>query len=348
MHRFICIGIILLLSHCQSPQNDHPKSIVKTDWLTVNSHVSAHLRGLDQAQDGTIWASGVDGTVLRSLDTGQTWQVVSVPNCIGTDFRDIEAFDQKTAAVLSAGNGVRIYRTSNAGATWSLVYEDTDSNKFFDGFDFNSARGIAYGDPIDGKFSLLETNDSCKSWTAFNRSNLPSSFENEAGFAASGTGIVLGKSRIWIAASGGEVSRVFRSSADGPWMAVETPLSSGKSAGIFSMAFVDEMHGIVVGGDYIDSANTNNAAAYTSDGGTTWKKPERTTTGYRSCVTMDSSGLCISTGKGGSDISLNFGQSWESLSSDGYYSCVYLKPWIVATGRSGKIGRMNLSERAKL
>mgnify|MGYP002414194573 FL=1 len=73
-------------------------------WETVERVTSAHLRGLDATTDGIIWASGTDGEVLRSTDSGDTWTSHAVPNCIGVDFRDIEGFDASHAAVMSSGN----------------------------------------------------------------------------------------------------------------------------------------------------------------------------------------------------------------------------------------------------
>jgi len=49
------------------------------------------------------------------------------------DFRDIDAIDPQTAYVLSIGNGPasRIYKTTDAGATWTLQFKNNDPKAFY-------------------------------------------------------------------------------------------------------------------------------------------------------------------------------------------------------------------------
>jgi len=339
--RFSIPIVLLLLSACAEQNTVAEKqSSANLDWVSVTSPTKSHLRGLDAALDGTIWASGTDETVLRSLDSGSSWVSFTIPNCLEIDLRDIEAFDRDNAVAMSSGNGVKIFHTIDGGLTWNLSFEDTNRSLFFDGIDFNDARGMAYGDPIDGKFSVLESIDSGKTWEHYDRTTMDSAIVGEAGFAASGTGIVLGNSTIWIAASGGKEARVYRTSASSSWETFSTPLSSSASAGIFSMAFFHDMHGIVVGGDYKDSTNAENNAAFTMDGGLTWKSPSNNPSGYRSCVVFLDDGTAVATGRSGTDISYDEGQSWEPISPKGYFSCIGLGNVLIGVGRSGKIGRI--------
>ena len=82
--------------------------------------------------------------------------------------------------------------------------------------------------------------------------DLPPALENEGAFAASGTNIaVFGKSHAWIGTGAGVKARVLRTTDRGrTWTIAETPLIAGASAGIFSVAFRDAKHGVIVGGDY--------------------------------------------------------------------------------------------------
>ncbi|MEO5594786.1 MAG: oxidoreductase, partial [Chitinophagaceae bacterium] len=59
------------------------------------------MRGLSVVSDKTIWASGSNGTVARSVDSGKTWKWITVPGFEKRDFRDIEAFDAVTAIVMA-------------------------------------------------------------------------------------------------------------------------------------------------------------------------------------------------------------------------------------------------------
>ncbi len=338
--------IIIVLYGCGSADSkdqvtqDNP--ILPPEWESISSPTKAHLRGLDVTMDGTIWASGTMGSVLKSTDNGLTWNASQIPDCAEIDFRDIEGFDATHAVVMSSGNGVRLYHTSDGGGTWALSFEDTNSAIFFDGMDFYGGRGMAYGDPQNGSFDILQSSDSGRSWTR-GLANMPATLDGEAGFAASGTGIVLGKSAIWIATGGAAKSRIFRVGADSAWSTVNSPLLSAPGSGIFSMAFSDDTHGIVVGGDYVDSTRMTQNCAYTNDGGKSWMECESNPSGYRSCVVFIDDNTAISTGRSGTDISYDGGVNWTLLSKQGYYSCAAASDWVIGTGRSGKIGRLKIN-----
>jgi photosystem II stability/assembly factor-like uncharacterized protein len=84
------------------------------------------------------WATGTQGTVLRTSDGGASWHVCVVPGGESLDFRDVHAFDERAACILAVGPGAssRIYRTADAGATWSLAYRDDDPKTFLDAIAF--------------------------------------------------------------------------------------------------------------------------------------------------------------------------------------------------------------------
>lgn len=84
--------------------------------------MTARLRGLSAVSDRVVWASGANGTIIRTQDGGSSWQPLAVPDAQTLDFRDIDAVDDRTAYVLSIGVGEasRIYKTMDAGATWTL------------------------------------------------------------------------------------------------------------------------------------------------------------------------------------------------------------------------------------
>src|SRR5207253_1266472 len=55
------------------------------------------------------------------------------------------------------------------------------------------------------------------------------------------------------------------------WAVHATPIAAGaESAGIFSIAFRDAKHGLMVGGDYKKPTEAGATAAVTADGGKTW------------------------------------------------------------------------------
>ena len=244
---------------------------------------------------------------------------------------------------MSSGDGCEIYKTNDAQKTWRLVYKNNDEGIFFDGMDFwNDKHGIAFSDPVNNHLYIIETNDGGDSWQKLNSITLPKTLKSEAGFAASGTGIIcVGDSTVYIGTGGGEVSRVFISHDRGiNWKVVNTPMMTGEASGIYSMVFLDKNNGVAVGGNYLDSLNTKGNCVITSDGGLTWNLPLTPPTGYRSCVAYNKKGLLICTGRNGIDVSYDKGNNWKHISDDAYYSCVINGSMGFLTGRNGKMAKI--------
>jgi photosystem II stability/assembly factor-like uncharacterized protein len=264
--------------------------------VVLKSGTTANLRGLHALSRGVVWASGTHGTYLRSLDSGKTWLVGSVPGAGGLDFRDVEAFDADTAFLLSAGPAgqSRIYKTTDSGKTWRLQFTNHDPKGFLDCMAFwDRAHGIALGDPVDGKFQLIATEDGGNNWTSI-RATIPAAIDGEGAFAASGTCIdVQGKTNAWFV-TGGKTARVFRSTDRGStWRAVEAPLMHADSAGGFSIAFRDARHGVIVGGDYKNPERGEANIALTDDGGATWKLAGLSPESYFSAAIWSGTSLLV-------------------------------------------------------
>ena len=302
------------------------------------------MRGLYSVNEKITWASGSGGVFMKTTD-GNNWASDTISGCTKLDFRDIHAFDEKTAIVMSSGDGCFIYRTEDGGENWKKVYENMDKGIFFDGMDFwNTENGIAYSDPINGKLFIIQTKDGGKTWNLLRSRYLPNTLKGEAGFAASGTGVVCkGDSTVWIATGGGEISRIFKSTNRGEtWKTYNTPMRSGEGNGIYAMSFIDERNGIIVGGNYLDSTNTKGSCAITSDGGETWRLiTTNGPRGYRSCVCSNGQ-FVISTGRTGIDVSSDKGSYWMPLFNEGYYSCVLNGKTGWLTGRKGKLAKISV------
>lgn len=202
------------------------------------SHTTESLRGLSTPSQQIAWASGTHGTYLRSLDGGNSWEAKQVPGAESLDFRDVKAFDASDAYLLAAGPGEqsRIYNTTDAGKTWSLQFTNKDPRGFFDCMAFWDRRhGIALGDPIDGHFTLMATQNGGRSWVPVSTRHLPAAINGEGAFAASGSCIaVAGRNNVWFA-TGGKAARVFRSSDRGKtWQVAATQSSAEKTPAEFS------------------------------------------------------------------------------------------------------------------
>lgn len=281
-----------------------------------NSRTTESLRGISAVSHQIAWASGTHGTYLRTIDAGHTWTSAQVPDATTLDFRAVVAFSADEAFLMSAGpdDQSRIYHTIDAGRHWQLQFTNTNPKGFFDSMAFWDAKhGIVLGDPIPddsakgstgkdvpGKlyFELLLTDDG-QTWHTIPPSQLPEAMEGEGAFAASNTCIALlyPKSlgpdaspwmNIWFA-TGGKAARVFHSADHGKtWQVVDTPVLHGpESAGIFSIAFRDAMHGVIAGGDYKNPNQNGPNLAFTADGGKTWTLSPLKPQAYFSAVAYD-------------------------------------------------------------
>jgi photosystem II stability/assembly factor-like uncharacterized protein len=224
-------------------------------WKQQQSGTKSSFRGLSVVDARVAWIGGTGGTFGRTTDGGLTWRTGVVPGAEELDFRDVQAFGPSTAYLMSAGEGSksRVYKTTDGGATWSLLYS-LGADGFFDAIAFwDELHGVVMSDPVGGRFLILTTSDGGKSWSPVARDAMPPALPNEGGFAASGTCLIVrGRSTAWFATGGASVSRVFRSDDRGrTWTVAPTPIAAGSpGAGIFSLAFLDERHGVAVGGDY--------------------------------------------------------------------------------------------------
>jgi photosystem II stability/assembly factor-like uncharacterized protein len=270
-------------------------------YAIEQSHTTESLRGLSTPSANIAWASGTHGTFLRSLDGGNSWQSAQVPGAESFDFRDVEAFDADLAYTLSAGPGdqSRIYKTTNAGKSWSLQFTNKDPKGFYDCMAFwDRDHGIALGDPVSGHFTLITTENGGSAWNQIPDENLPSATEGEGAFAASGTCITVeGTNNVWFA-TGGKVARVFHSADRGKtWQVANTPIVHGEEAtGIFSIGFRDARHGVIAGGDYKQPAKSDADLAFTKDGGETWSLHTMSPGSYFSAIDFTLRGGLLAVG----------------------------------------------------
>ena len=337
---------LLLFSFHASFAQPQPTDDMQFQWTSQATLTSASLRGLSVVNDQVAWASGSEGTCLRTTDGGTTWEKLTIPGTDSVDFRDIEAFSANEAFVLSAGEPALLYHTTDGGQHWQLRYENHTPGIFFDVLTFwNATHGMAMSDPVDGQFVLIATHNGGERWEPVPTNLMPAPALGEAGFAASGTGMAIwGSKHVWLA-TGGAKARVYRSEDRGKsWKVANTPMQQGEaSQGIFSIARIDEQHGAAVGGDYRQPEDTSHVACYTNDGGKTWQLSQSFPAGYRSAVAYHpATQLLLTVGPTGSDYSTDQGQHWLPLDTVGYHT-VQLVPnrrvgW--AAGSDGRIARV--------
>ncbi len=262
MHRRLAVFVMLsplggcFSIHFPTQAEIDAMPMPNVDMRVQQSGVDTSLRGVYALSETLCFASGSNGTCLRTTD-GKTWQRLPVPNADEIDFRDVHAFDADNILLMTAGTPARIYRTSDGGAHWTIVHEDHREGAFFDAMDFwDDRRGVLFGDPIDGVFTILLTDNGGRTWRHADPAHIPPALEGEAGFAASGTCVAVGIGGNAIIGLGGETGRetaraLYSKDFGRSWNAAASKLRTSESAGIFSVAFFDGPNAVAVGGDYL-------------------------------------------------------------------------------------------------
>ena len=278
-----------------------------------DSGVDVRLRGVSAVDADTAWASGQKGTVLRTVDGGAQWQAMHVGGAEALDFRDVEGFSADVAVVLSIGPGEasRVYRTEDAGRSWTLVLQNKDPRGFFDCMAFDGERGWMLGDPVDGRYQVFATDNGGRDWRQLG--NGPQADADEAAFAASGTCIARVHGALAVASGGAQARIHVLRDGQQAWCAVDTGMARRKpEAGVFSVTALGKGW-FAVGGDYRGEATPGNASFGNGKTVTRLIAPR----GYRSGAACVADTLpCIATGPSGTD--LWDGTRWHPLGDVGF------------------------------
>ena len=329
-------------------------------WTVQTSGIDTNLRGVSitefaeshQAPVPEVWASGSNGVILQSKDVGKTWKQLHVLGAEMLDFRSIQAIDARKAYVMSIGDAgnSRIYKTTDGGTNWTLQYADKRKEFFLDALVCDSdIECFAVGDPIDGKFVIVRTQDG-QNWKQLPTDRMPAALPNEGAFAASGTCLAVYNDHDIYFVTGGPAARVFHSSDAGySWTVNSTPIVSGNaSSGIFSIAVRDAAL-VVVGGDYKDVGNPNRVAAYSQDAGKTWTLAAQQPGGFRSAVAWVDGATLAAAGPNGEDISEDGGIHWKHTDSLNLNALAILDVghgW--AVGPKGAIAQMEYRKKYQI
>jgi hypothetical protein len=205
-------------------------------WEIEESNTTASLRGIHNVGGGVAWASGTNGTVLRTEDGGYLWQTcITPPGAEHLDFRGIQAFDENTAIVMSSGKGdlSRLYKTTDGCKSWKLLFTNPDKEGFWDALsiiapntdalghplDHSHAWGYLLGDPVGGIFTLFSTEDGGNTWSRrVTRKRGPKgegckvdnfmARNEESVFAASNESLLTLTGNYLLFVTGGTVSRI--------------------------------------------------------------------------------------------------------------------------------------------
>ncbi len=326
-------------------------------WELGPTGTKASLRAVSAPDDSIIWAAGSGGTIIRSSDGGTSWHDCSPAGYEKLEFRSLHAWSDTTACAASAGSPAVILRTTNAGAEWQITYQNAAPEAFFDGLRFwSDDRGMAFSDPVAGAWLVVESDDGGKSWRQIATERLPAVATGEAAFAASNSALCVGSNgAAWIGTGGTSLNHsriLFRESADAEWSTALCPLPSNASSGVFSLLATNEMI-IAVGGDYRPDMRSLATAAFSRDGGKSWKLAEKQPNSFRSAVARIPTGIessqpqrfeFIATGPDGTDVSAD-GVRWEPLNEVGFHALTTGQSVVFAVGSNGRFARLRQPKR---
>jgi photosystem II stability/assembly factor-like uncharacterized protein len=295
------------------------------------------IRGLSVVDDSVAWISGSRGNIATTTNGGKTWAWQQVKGFEQADFRDIEAFSDKEAVIMSSGTPALILKTIDGGANWQVKYRNTDTTYFLDAMDFaNKNHGYVLGDPIKKQFVLLETKNGGETWDMFK--SRPDALTGEAAFAASGTCLRVINNDIYIV-SGGSMANLLAFNGK-KWITTPLLLSKGKSSqGAFSIA-KGKNNLIAVGGDYAKDKIRDSTVCYSTNNGKIWQLANSFPSGFQSGVEYINQNTIVSTGTSGSNISIDGGKTWTKIDAASYNVCRKAKKGklVLLAGDGGKIG----------
>jgi hypothetical protein len=315
-------------------------------WQILDSGSTADLHSIDVVGH-SAWASGADGTVLRTTDDGATWQLCAIPpGAEHLDFRGVEAIDADTAIVMSSGKGdlSRLYQTEDGCKSWELYFSNPDKTGFWVAFRSNPETGALtiLGNPVNGAFRLFTQNPATGEFTSKPpvdiflppHRNPLHAVPGEAVFAASNSlftgaqpdgelGFVTGGKRSEIIQYVHFIGEYIGGSAT--WQRAPLPFASGERSGAYSVArSTDVVQNrflpiVVVGGDSKQPDSSSQTAVRSLDG-IHFEAAQTPPHGFRSAVAYYSSKnyyspakAWITVGPNGTDISTDDGLNWHAL-----------------------------------
>jgi len=327
-------------------------SLIPPRLSDQDSGVDVLLIAAHAVDEAVVWASGAEGTVVKTTDGGATWEAVPVttPGADTLQFRDVVALDAETAWALAIGTGAssQVAKTTDGGASWRTVFVNDEPDGFYDCLSFWDAdRGVLYGDSVDGELRVRTTADGGETWALVSASALPPAGEGEGGFAASGTCVATRGDRLaWIATGNADPARVLRTADGGAtWSVSALPLVAGEAAGAASVAFRDDRHGVAVGGDIGAPDAFAEAVALTTDGGATWTAGGQLPfagAAYGAAYVPETNAL-LAVGPGGVGLSRDDGRTWTLVDERTFWGVAAASAeaaWLV--GPEGRVVRVRL------
>lgn len=163
-----------------------PSNIIYSQWIWQNPNQACNtISTLQFINSQRGYAAGRGGMVLRTTNAGIKWENLNAPS---SDYiRHIQFIDENNGWLLTS-NGTKLFKSSDGGDNWSLIYADS-SYPYFNTFYFLNEQ-IGFAGTSNG---VIKTTDSGSTWgePGTSRAVYDIHFVNqEIGFAAASSGIL--------------------------------------------------------------------------------------------------------------------------------------------------------------
>lgn len=328
---------------CKDEATFIPRDFNTVEIETILEDSLLSIRAIDILNDGSLTFAANNGGYGLYNPKKKSWQISKQAyDTLQLEFRSV-AHTTSDFFMLSVGNPAMLFKTGDQG-TMELVYFEEHPKVFYDSMIFwNDQEGIAIGDTTEDCLSIIITRDGGNTWHKLSCDVLPKAKEAEGAFAASNTNIAVKGNNTWIATTAGRV--YFSEDKGKSWSVVQTPVINAKETeGIYSMDFYDNKNGFAIGGDYTNPESNTSNKIITNDGGNTWtliasgKEP-----GYRSCVQYVPNGNgkeLVTVGFKGIDYSKDGGDSWKSISKEGFYTLRFLNDSVAYAAGQKRISKL--------
>src|SRR5690554_1562844 len=344
MRSIICLVLICgFMVSCKDEATFIPRDFHTVEIETILEDSLLSIRAIDILNDGSLTFAANNGAYGLYDPKKESWQISKqVYDTLQLEFRSV-AHTTSDFFMLSVGNPAMLFKTGDQG-TMELVYFEEHPKVFYDCMIFwNDQEGIAIGDTTEDCLSIIITRDGGNTWHKLSCDVLPKAKEAEGAFAASNTNIAVKGNNTWIATTAGRV--YFSEDKGKSWSVVQTPVINAKETeGSYSVAFYDNKNGFAIGGDYTNPESNTANKIITKDGGNTWtliasgKEP-----GYRSCVQYVPNGNgkeLVTVGFKGIDYSKDGGDSWKSISKEGFYTLRFLNDSVAYAAGQKRISKL--------
>ncbi len=290
---------------------------------------SSYSRDIIRVGKELVFATSKNGVIALNEKKEETRQLI--PGSPSGEFRSVIS-DGKTVYGMVSGDHGEVWRTK--GKDHLLVSKQ--AGMFFDDMARTDHSFVVLGDPVNNEFVLYRIDLTINKVASIEG---PQSIGDEACYAASGTTVLTSGTTIIFISGGSSAVRYHRSDDNGKtWTSTELPMQVGEGCGPFSIHFINEKDGMIVGGCYA-KPNEPATALYTNDGGLTWHTT--TTAGYRSCVTGNEN-VQFTCGTTGIEISTDKGKTWQPFDKGNFCALLLEKRYLYATTNKGYCIRYKL------